>query len=551
MSAPLRPVTPMSSPSIANWPSSRARYPAVPYRRLSAVPQEGGPRERARGSRVTLLTEGTYPHVHGGVSTWCDQLVRGMPEVRFQVISLTATGQEPVEWELPPNITSHRAFPLWGATAGTRRLDRRARRAFADTYERFLRTLLLPGPQPEFGVALYELAALARAGRLTSALGSEAALRVLTEVWTRPGTPTAAARPSLYDALTATELLEHLLRPLAIRVPTGGTAHAVSGGLATLPALAARHFDQVPFLLTEHGIYQRERYLGHRGASLGAPVKTLLLGFYRQLAAEAYRAAQLVTPCNQYNRRWEERGGTPAERIRTVYNGVDPSAFPLAGPEPQIPTLTWAGRIDPIKDLETLIRAYALLRRDFPTLRLRLYGGVPAGCEEYREELEKLAAGLGVCDGITFEGRIEQVSRAYAAGSVVVLSSISEAFPFSLIEAMSCGRATVSTDVGGVREAVGDTGEVVPPRDPAAMAEATARLLRDPGRRAELGRRARQRVVSQFTLRAAVDAFRRIYRELGAEVSLPPRHEGGSAADAYDAAWRDAAAARLAVGGGR
>ncbi|MFD9637075.1 glycosyltransferase, partial [Streptomyces violascens] len=93
-------------------------------------------------------------------------------------------------------------------------------------------------------------------------------------------------------------------------------------------------------------------------------------------------------------------------------------------------------------------------------------------------------------------------------------SSISEGFPFTLIEAMSCGRATVSTDVGGVREAVGETGLVVPPRDPDAMAAAALELLGDPVRRATMGEAARLRVVEQFTLRQTVDTFRAIYLEL-------------------------------------
>ncbi|MFI2369749.1 GT4 family glycosyltransferase PelF [Streptomyces sp. NPDC018833] len=478
------------------------------------------------GRHVTMLTEGTYPHVHGGVSTWCDQLVRGMPEVDFQVVALTGSGREPVAWDLPPNVYRHTSFPLWGPEPARRRLPRRERRRFLDVHERFLLSLLDPGADRDFGAALDELAGYARSGLLTAALRTESALRSLTRIWTMPHLEIAAARPTVHDALTATDLLEHALRPLAARIPDDAIAHAVSAGLATLPALAAQHFDKVPFLLTEHGIYLRERYLGYRVQVQRAPVKALMLGFYRELNSLGYRRADLITPCNRYNRRWEERGGAPADRIRTVYNGVDPHAFPAAGPEPDVPTLAWAGRIDPIKDLETLIRAYAMVRSELPAVRLRLFGGVPDGGEAYRTRLEKLAAELGVVDGITWEGRVGDVARAYAAGSVVLLSSISEGFPFSLIEAMSCGRATVSTDVGGVREAVGDTGMVVPPREPALMAEATIGLLRDAGRRAELGARARQRVVDRFTLTRSVDGFRHIYRELAGfpETATEPRY---------------------------
>lgn len=470
------------------------------------------------GRHVTMLTEGTYPHVHGGVSTWCDQLVRGMPEVRFNVIALTGSGREPVTWDLPDNVYARSSVPMWGPPPGRRTaglLRGRDRRRFVDTYERFLLSMLDPQSCTDFGTELYALAALAREGRLSAALRTESALRSLMWIWTLPHVATRAADPTVHDALTATDLLEHALRPLSVRVPEDSVAHAVSNGLACLPALAAKEFDGVPFLLTEHGIYLRERYLGYRSDAQRWPVKALMLGFYRQLTIESYRAADLVTPCNKYNKRWEERGGTPPEKIRTVYNGVDVQQFPHAEQEPDTPTLSWAGRIDPIKDLETLVRAYALCRAEVPDLRLRLFGGVPAGGEAYQTRCEKLAASLGVTDGLSWEGRIDDVARAYAAGSVVMLSSISEGFPFSLIEAMSCGRSTVSTDVGGVREAVGDTGLVVPPREPEAMARATLELLKGGWeKRAELGSRARQRVIDQFTLRRSVDGFRTIYREL-------------------------------------
>ncbi|MER6161691.1 GT4 family glycosyltransferase PelF [Streptomyces sp. NPDC001868] len=480
------------------------------------------------GSHVTMLTEGTYPHVHGGVSTWCDQLVQGMPDVEFHLVSLTGTGREPVTWELPPNVYRHTSVPTWGPRPGRARAPYgAARRRFTDSYERLLLSVLDPDAPRDFGTALYELAELARAGQLSAALRTESALRSLMWIWTMPHLPTAAAHPTVHDALTATDLLEHALRPLGARLPEDCVAHAVSGGLATLPALAARELDGVPFLLTEHGIYLRERYLGHRGGDQRWPVKAFMLGFHRELTGLGYRAADLITPCNQYNRRWEERGGADTDRIRTVYNGVDPAAFPHAGPEPEVPTLTWCGRVDPIKDLETLLHAYAMVRAEIPETRLRLFGPVPPGGEAYRTELEKLAAELGVTDGLTFEGRITEVWRAYAAGHVVMLSSISEGFPFSLIEAMSCGRTTVSTDVGGVREAVGDTGIVVPPREPEMMAAAALTLLRDDERRLGLGELARQRVIDRFTLRRSVDAFRTIYRELAGrdEVVYEPAPE--------------------------
>ncbi|MFI8930208.1 GT4 family glycosyltransferase PelF [Streptomyces sp. NPDC053474] len=482
----------------------------------ATVPLPAPPPGPSGRTRVTLLTEGTYPHSHGGVSVWCDQLVRGMPDVDFGVLAVTGTGREPLAWELPPHVAEPVCLPMWGPDPAGRPPRGRARRDLLTHYEAFLTALLDPTAESAFAPALYALAPYAQDGALSPALRGDGAVGVLASVWRTPGLAVAEARPTLHDAVTATQLLEHALRPLAARPPEHGVAHAVSGGIAALPGLIARHTHGVPLLLTEHGVYLRERYLGYRTGPYRWPVKAVLLGFFRLLAEESYRSAALITPGNRYNRLWEERGGADPALIRTVYNGVDPEAFPAAGPEPDTPTLSWAGRVDPIKDLETLIRSFALVRERVPDARLRLFGGTPRGGEAYRERCEALATALGHAESVVFEGRVEYIKDAYAAGNVVMLSSISEGFPFTLIEAMSCGRATVSTDVGGVREAVGPTGLVVPPRAPEAMAGAAVELLSDPRRRAAMGAAARVRVIEQFTLRQTVEAFREIYRELAA-----------------------------------
>jgi glycosyltransferase involved in cell wall biosynthesis len=123
---------------------------------------------------------------------------------------------------------------------------------------------------------------------------------------------------------------------------------------------------------------------------------------------------------------------------------------------------------------------------------------------------------LGVGDRVTFEGRVENIRDAYVAGHVVVLSSISEGFPYTVIEAMTCGRPCVATDVGGVAEAVGETGLVVPPRDPEAMAAACVQLLGDAEKRARLGAAARQRVLTYFTVDQAITTFGELYGALAA-----------------------------------
>ncbi|AEV81248.1 glycosyl transferase [Actinoplanes sp. SE50] len=468
--------------------------------------------------KVALLTEGTYPHSMGGVSVWCDQLLRGLKHHEFDVYAIVASGVEPAVWELPANVTAH-GIALWPPVAGRprSRTPRTAER-LASAYGDLIEALLLPSESAAdaFAAALrgiVEHAASETVGTDLSPYGEMAVSRLL-KAWAANAALSQVAVPSVLDALTAVDVIERSLRPLLHPTPRADVTHAVTNGLAALPGLAAKWRYGTPMLLTEHGVYLRERYLGLRAAEYNWPIKATLAAFLRLLCTTVYRSADLVAPGNKYNRRWETKFGAHPELIETVYNGVEPDDFPTAGAEPEAPTVTWAGRVDPIKDLETLIRSFALVHAEMPEARLRIFGGTPAGAEGYRQRCEALVVKLGLAGAATFEGRVAEIRDAYAAGHVVALSSISEGFPYTLIEAMTSGRATVSTDVGGVSEAVGSTGLVVPPRDPEAMAAACLALLRDDTRRRELGRQARERALANFTVDKAVDSYDAIYHDL-------------------------------------
>jgi glycosyltransferase involved in cell wall biosynthesis len=210
----------------------------------------------------------------------------------------------------------------------------------------------------------------------------------------------------------------------------------------------------------------------------------------------------------------------------TMYNGVEPDDFPAAVGEPDEPTISFMGRIDPLKDLHTLIRAFALVRDAIPAARLRIFGGTPKVNRIYHDSCLALIAQLGLTGAATLEGRIADAVDAYHAGSMVALTSISEGFPYTVVEAMACGRPTVCTNVGGVAEAVGDTGFVVPPRDHAAVADACVTLLRDDDLRHRLGAAARARVLEHFTLRRSLEAYRNVYEGLATPLTAPepPKH---------------------------
>lgn len=490
--------------------------------------------------KVALTAEGTYPHQFGGVSVWTDQLVRGLPDYDFTLVPLVATGAEPVRWKLPPNVSSMTPIPLWGPPPPVpfrTRLRRvwplsrmgggaRAAGEVEPMVREMIEVLLSAdaGAQQRFGNVLGEMFIYAQSRDLGAALSGEGAVRALSEAWRErwPEILPGEAEPTLNDAVTALQMIEHALRPLSYPPVQADVVHAVTNGLGALPALAAKWWYGLPMIVTEHGVYMREQYLHLRRTQFGWPVKDLYLKFLRRICTLGYLQADVITPGNVYNKRWETKLGADESRVRTVYNGVDPAEFPALNDEPDVPTISWAGRIDPVKDLSTLLRAFALVVRQIPDARLRIFGSPPHGGKAYLQRCQAEAANLGIAGQATFEGRVPEIRDAYKAGHVVVLCSITEGFPYTLIEAMACGRPCVATDVGGVSEALADdAGLIVPPRNPAALAEACLRLLRDDQLRKRLGTAARTRALEHFTVDRAISAFDEMYSLLGTGKQIP------------------------------
>jgi glycosyltransferase involved in cell wall biosynthesis len=469
-------------------------------------------------SRIVLVTEGGYPFVGGGVSVWCDQVVSSMPERDFHLVALTGSSAMRPAFDLPPNVVGLTTVPIWAPTAYGSPPRRRAKARFLDIYSRLLAGTLSPqATAQDFALALRALYEYAQTENLGAALRTEDAVRTLVDAWDTwpPGGDDAASigpvEPSLADAALVTLLFENMLRPLSIPPVEGDMVHCTSNGLVGLVALGAHWSRANPIVVSEHGLYLRERYLAHRDTTYGWAVKSALLLMTRAITGLVYAESDVVVPGNIYNRRWQLKAGADPDSIVTVYNGVDPDHFPVSAAEPNEPTLVFVGRIDPIKDVETLLHAFALVVSEIPAARLRLFGVASPRREDYLERCRALAGELGLDQSVTFEGRASAARDAYAAGQVVVLSSISEGFPYTVIEAMSSGRPTVSTNVGGVAEAVGDTGLVVPPRSPRAFADACIALLRDDVFRARLGAEARTRVLDMFTLERSMTALGSIY----------------------------------------
>ncbi|HEX5603480.1 MAG TPA: glycosyltransferase family 4 protein, partial [Pyrinomonadaceae bacterium] len=174
--------------------------------------------------------------------------------------------------------------------------------------------------------------------------------------------------------------------------------------------------------------------------------------------------------------------------------------------------LSTVSYLRPIKNPQTIVEACGLLAERNVPFRLLV-----AGDGEMLTELQELSRRLNIADRILWLGLVPNPASLLQASDLFLLTTVGEAFGLVLAEAMACGVPVVATRSGGIVEVIDDgkTGLLVPPLDPAALADALERLAGDPARRHAMGVAGRERVLMNFTVEAAVQNTIRLYESLG------------------------------------
>lgn len=514
----------------------------------AAVPGAEGGGQRARRSEravdVCIIVEGAYPYVAGGVSNWLHELLLAQRELRFHLLVLNADEIKRRPLYSPPrNVVGVTEIALQRRERV--RADERGAAALIDHIEAPLRRLLSRGDRADFAALS---AALRRAGDAATRgaiLNSEAAFAMLQRMYTTA----VPASSFLYYFWSWRALVGGLVSVLLADLPTARVYHAISTGYAGLMMARAVVETGRPGLLTEHGIYTNERRIEiamaswmseSAPASLAtdgdrAELRDLWLDAFIGYSRACYECCSRIVTLYAGNQSAQRRDGAPAERQQLIANGIDVDAYAVIGRHrrPSFPVVALIGRVVPLKDVKTFIRAVALLRDLVAEVHALVLGPTdedPAYYDECIDMVRHFALG----GRLEFRGRVALVD-ALGGIDVVALTSLSEAQPLVLLEAGAAGIPSVATDVGACREIIegragespplGPGGIVTPLGDPRAIAAALAALLLDEPRRRRCGEVMRQRVRSHYSK----DALDRNYRELyAAHLAMPagaPLHE--------------------------
>jgi glycosyltransferase involved in cell wall biosynthesis len=490
---------------------------------------------------IALLLEGTYPYIRGGVSAWVHQIISGLPEVRFAIVFIGGekTMYGPAQYPFPPNVTHAETHYLMQPDASSRPGARKGNsKAFLEMAEfhALLREWEQPGHIPDDKMAS-ALGQLGSAGgiRRNDFLHSESAWNYITRQYRERCT-----EPSFVNYFWAVRAMHDplfLLADIASGLPPVGAVHAISTGYAGLLGAMIRLRRAIPFLLTEHGIYTKERKIDLAQATwihdhnddvcntlhdeMGY-IRGMWISFYEHIGRIAYGQALQIVSLYEGNRQRQIADGAPAGKTRVITNGIDLQRYaPVLQRRPTEipPVLGLVGRVVPIKDIKTFIRTvHALV-----TARPDAEGWIVGPEDEdpaYAAECKDLVASLGLNDHVKFLG-FQNVAEILPRLGLMVLTSISEALPLVVLEAFASGLPCLATDVGSCREliegrteedrALGSAGSVVFIADPEGAARAALDLLNDAGRWHAAQKAGLERVRRYYNDRLMFDSYRGLY----------------------------------------
>jgi glycosyltransferase involved in cell wall biosynthesis len=314
--------------------------------------------------------------------------------------------------------------------------------------------------------------------------------------------------------------------------------HTISTGYAGFLGALLHRRRNTPLILSEHGIYTKERridlnqadwfeqlHAGRADGSLGTThaLRELWIRFFESVGRLTYRAADPIISLYEGNRARQLQDGAIEARTRVIVNGIDPKRFAQAFAQrsPEVPHVVGLiGRVVPIKDVKTFVRTMRQVVGVVPDAEGWIIGGADED-PAYAQECEALARSLGIADKLKFLGH-QNVLDILPKLGVLMLTSISEAQPLAILEAFAAGVPCVATDVGACREqieggspedrALGLAGRVVPFADADALARAAVELLSDASTWSSCQAVAMKRVEAFYSQKTMLDAYLNVYR---------------------------------------
>ncbi len=466
--------------------------------------------------KIVLIEEGGFPVDIGGISTWVRELIEGLKEFEFTILTITTHEKSDLILQVPEGIKV-RIHILFSR--------RWKHKAHPDTFKGVIDCLklFLSGER----VGIEEIVELMANLDPIKVLCSREFWEMAKEAYEELNLYQESFIGFAYElACIFRPLLEVLL--LGTDLKGFDIVHSTNAGLAGLAGAAAKVKWGYPLVLTEHGSFLREFDIWLERTRRKRWSRELLKRVMNSVVRTSHSYANSIVSVSESIRKDQLKIGASEEKLLVIRNGVDASKFERAitnidvGADVSVMNrkigkdygevlrVVTVSRVDKVKGIDLLARAAAFALSSGVRLVFEVVG--PITDKEYLEEIQALTKSLGISRNFKIIG-VRDVKNVLDRADIFVLPSRSEGSPFALLEAMAASLPIIGTGVGGIPEVLGDAGILVKP-EPKELASVIEKLAKDAELRRKLGKAARERVISNFPLEKMIDGYRNLYLKL-------------------------------------
>lgn len=512
-------------------------------------------------SDICIITEGTYPYVVGGVSTWIAQIIESMPDLKFSVLNISASRQtqREIRYTLPKNLVGLQDSFIFDSPLNIFDNLTNLQDLFLFDYAKprqgrhIINKSVLTKEKENALFAFYCALSKGRSIQLDEIpflLQQFASNEEFIEVMVHSFSAWEVAS-RLYKEISISGLsfldffwsfraqFMPILNVLRASLPKARVYHAACTGYAGLLGARAAYESGRPLILTEHGIYSRERrielsrvdWLSSSGESRFLQLersrnwfREWWVSLFQSLSRTTYDNASKIISLYQGNKDIQVSEGAVADMVDIIPNGIITDMFkdiPRSQKYPgEMLRIGFVGRVVSIKDVKTLLRAMAILATKKVSFQTHIIGPMDEE-PEYTEECLDLLEKLHLQDKVFFTGPRRDVKNVYAEMDVLLLTSASEGFPYVILEANCAGVPVVATDVGACRDiltgmgkddiALGPSGLITAVGMPEETAAELVRFAQSPKMLYAYGQAGRARAVRYYDIKNIMNKYRDLY----------------------------------------
>ncbi|MGB9731588.1 MULTISPECIES: GT4 family glycosyltransferase PelF [Calditerrivibrio] len=485
---------------------------------------------------IMIIAEGTFPYIKGGVSTWIYQLITGLEEFTFGIIFI---GSRPEDYgdsayEIPNNLVFFDKSFIFDTTSYPKPKKIRGNKNDLKIVNELHQWLInhkgtLPDKAKtvDFYIKditeekfLYSKIFFNRMVEMYSLKAND--IPFIDYIWTIRNSHAAIWK----------------LTKIGTKLPKVKLFHSPSTGYAGFLGSILKYTYNNPFILTEHGIYTRERKIDLLTAEWIKYHKPLLLrevteenylkkvwiNFFESLSYFTYHAADKIISLFNGARNVQIEYGADKIKTEVIPNGVDVDRLKkISNIKREKNIITLIGRVVQIKDIKTFIRSIRILSNKITDVEAWIVGPEDED-PEYVKECKDMVKTLSLENTVKFLG-FQKVDDILSKTKILTLTSISEGMPLVILEAFAAGVPVVATDVGSCRELIyggmdnediklGHAGVITKIANPSELADAYEKLLLDEEKWNNFRNVALKRVNRYYSQKLFYDSYRRIYSEM-------------------------------------